>query len=348
MTQERMRRSTDHVPRGTRSVDRRHGYTPVSFTQTVRAELAHVPVGDRCCRLAETAGMLRLGGSMTVHGGPPADGGGLGWVVELSDGAAARRVHAALSGLFGQRPDIEVHRPGGLRAATTYRVQIAAHDEGMLRALGILDPAGRPTATPPAATVRRRCDAIAYVRGALLAAGSISDPRRDPHLEIRGNNEPAAATLVALLTRLGVPARAAARVDGWRVVVKSGAAIGELLTLVGAYSAFLHLDQARLRRQLRAEANRVANADRANVGRSVAASARQVQAVSAALAVLDDAELDDLLREVALVRLANPEASLVELGALLERPVGKATVHRRLARLVALATARQGPPHAAG
>lgn len=317
----------------------------MSLTAAVREELAHVPVPPAHCRLAETAAVLRLGGAL--HLAPDRGGVRLSHVVVTDTGAVARRLHASLVALVGLRPEIEVHAPGPLTATTTYRVRLAADDEagqGRLRAalrrLGVLDARGHPAERLPAALTRRDCDAVAAVRGALLVAGSVSDPAGAPHLEVRTPGEASARAFADLVARCGASgAKALPGGDGWRVVVKSGAAIGTLLARVGAHGAFLRWDEGRLRAELRGQANRAANADRANVSRAVAASGRQVAAIEAALAVLDWHEVPEELRQVALARLANPEASLAEIGALCVPPVGKATVHRRLARLSALAAA---------
>jgi cell division protein WhiA len=120
-------------------------------------------------------------------------------------------------------------------------------------------------------------------------------------------------------------------------VVKSGATIGELLTTMGATGAFLAWDERRLRRQLRSDATRLANADAANLRRTIDAAAMQVRAVETVVAELGWEALDEPLRAVALARLANPEASLSELGELVDPPVAKSVVHRRLRRLEELA-----------
>jgi DNA-binding protein WhiA len=312
----------------------------MSFAEDVREELAHVDVEATCCRLAETSAVLRFGGTLELAGG----GRGLGHVTTTTSAAVARRLHAALTALQdADRPVVEVHRPSALRAVTTYRVRLIAPAEATLRGLALVDDAGRPVAGVPLALARRQCDLGAYARGALLGAGVVSDPGSAAHLEIRAPGAAAADDLARIARRAGATgARAVGGVRGWRVVVKSGTAIGALLVRAGAHAAFLRWDGQRLRRELRGEANRVANADRANVTRSVAAAARQVESVERALAAGLDALPDDL-RAIALARLANPEASLAELGALLDPPLTKSAVHRRLARLTARAESHADP-----
>ncbi|MPZ73068.1 MAG: DNA-binding protein WhiA [Nitriliruptorales bacterium] len=303
----------------------------MSFTARVREELAHAPSGRRCCHTVETLAMVRLAGALHLTDAGPA------WVVDVGDGAVARRLRAGLTELFDIRPDVEVHRRTGLHGQR-YRLPVRAPARTQLQRLGVLDSRGRPVETLDPAAMQEPHDAAAFVRGAIMASGSISDPRRPPHLEIRAPNGATAEVVRSLLMRCGAPgARSAVRDDGWRVVTKSGEAIGAVLAHAGAHAAFLTWDGERLRRELRGEANRATNADQANLVRAAGAAARQVAAIEKAVRQLGWEHIPDDLRTTALVRLANPQAPLGDLGALHDPPVGKATVHRRLARLAELA-----------
>jgi len=303
----------------------------VGFTDEVRDELAHAPLGPDCCRRAETSAMVRFGGSLHLTGSGP------GWVVTLTSGAATRRLHAALTQLLAARPTVEVHQPTTLRSSS-YRLSLARPVLPALAWLGVVRGDGRPVDAVPAELVATAHDSAAYLRGCLMVAGSVSDPRSPPHLELRVSGKGTAAGLRRLLSRCGGRgARAAQRPDGWRVHCKSGEAIGAVLARAGAHGAFLAWDAARLRRELRGDANRAANADRANLGRAVAASGRQTAMIEAVVGALGWGGVPADLEQTALARLANPEASLAELGALHDPVVGKAAVHRRLARLAAMA-----------
>lgn len=308
----------------------------MSLTTSVREELAHVPVGPDCCDRAEVSAALRLGGTFRRAGGDPA---GFGLVLETPSGAVARRLHAALRRLTDHRPDVAVLEPGGLRPGRAYRIELpAAGRAGPLVALGVVDGEGRPRDEVPNELTSEACDWRAYLRGALLTSGTVSDPSRAAHLEIRTASEGVASGVRRLMRGLGLSgARVSAHRDAWRVTLKSGEGIADLLAATGAHSAFLTLDQALLRRDLRRLANREANADRANLARAAAASARQAEAIERLVRAHGWDAVDEDLREVALARLANPEASLAELGTLLDPPQGKSAVHRRLQRLLALA-----------
>jgi DNA-binding protein WhiA len=310
---------------------------PGTFTDRVRQELARLDLrGDDLGR-AELAALLRFAGSLHLVG----IGGGVARLrmeVETTSGAVARRTFALLQATHEVRAELRVRAPGGMRTRSTYGV-LVGEDVAAQVALdvGLVDGEGRPRRTAPDELVQGE-RGVAYLRGAFVAAGSVSAPGRSPHLEVAVRDPEAAAQLLALVqahtsdrASLGETAR------GHRVVVKSGEAIAELLTTLGATGAFLAWEEQRLRRQLRNDAQRLANADSANVRRAIDAAAGQIEAVERVLEEVGWAGLDEDLRQVALARLANPSASLAELGELCDPPVGKSAVHRRLRRIEELA-----------
>lgn len=301
----------------------------MTFTRQVREELAHGERGSEPARLAEASAMLRFGGALQIRGQS-----GVGYLIETDVGAVGRRLRATLAEVLAVTPDLEVHRPTGLRGVAVLRLRLDAPPPA---ALGIMDEDGLPVGGIASRLTESRNGMAAYVRGALMVAGSVSAPRRAAHLEVRAPGEAAARGLAGLMAEFGVAGVRACEHDGWRVTAKSGAAIGALLARLGAHTAFLQWDGERLRRELRGGANRAANADRANVSRAVVASSRQSASIERVMRSPQWAHLPEEVRAVALARLASPEASLADLGALLDPPVGKSTVHRRLAALVTVA-----------
>lgn len=311
-----------------------------SFTSAVRQELAGQPMGTLEQDRAELAAIVRHGASLTMHGGSPPS---VELTVTTTSGAVARRAFALLQRCYATRPELLVLAPGGVRRSTTYGVRVGSPDAARIgNDLGVVDASGAPRERVELPRDDR--EAVAYLRGALLAAGSVSAPGRAPHLEIVTSSPSLADDLARLVRRL-IDGHAAV-VDGGdraRVVIKSGATIGDVLAVVGATNAFLRWDDQLLRRQLRSDANRLANADAANLRRSVEAAADQVAAVEAAIANVGWDALDDDLRAIALARLANPGASLAELGELVDPPVGKTVAHRRLKRLASLGPGSSDP-----
>ena len=304
------------------------------FTDAVRQELARLPLGASAAARAELAGLLRLGGTVTVHGGTR-EPERVSLEVRTSSGAVARRAFLLLQRRYELRAELMVRPPGGVRRRSTYTVRVAAGASEIGRDLGLLDEAGRPREEIPAGLGREA--RVAYLRGAFLASGSVSAPGRPAHLEIAVRSPELADQLARLAGQVVDGTVTAVAGQRPRVVCKSGTGIGELLTVAGATNAFLVWDDRRLRRQLRADANRLANADAANLRRTIDAASDQVRAVEQAVALHGWQALDEDLRAVALARLANPAATLTEVGELVDPPLAKSVVHRRLKRLEDLA-----------
>ncbi|WP_341251228.1 DNA-binding protein WhiA [Euzebya pacifica] len=292
----------------------------MSLTVALREELAHIEDVGTARRLAEARAMVDLAGTLRVRGSDT--GPNVSVVVRCAVGAVARRLRGTLVDVAGVPPGLARRQGGNLRGGDAYLVDVAGD---ALHVLGVLDDDGRP--------VRRRPEDIdpteGYLAGGLMVAGTLSGVNAPVHLEIRTPDDRRAAELSPL-----VPASA---VVGDRIVVKSGDAVAELLAAVGAHQTFLAFDGGRMRRELRRKVTRAVNADRANLRRATAAAGAHITAIEHLVAVLGWDGLPEDLADVALARVANPEASLTELGELLDPPVGKATVHRRLKRLILLA-----------
>lgn len=299
----------------------------MSFTAAVKEELAALRPAAHAERTSLLAGLLHLGATLHLGGtvGPRAT-----LVFSSESGGVSRLVYGLLSDEFGVRSDIRRRDRGQLAPRARYEIVLTARVEAVLHATGRLDAAGGLVHGVARSTVRSRQQVACYLRGAFMAKGSVSGPGRAPHLEIGTPDERTAADLAGLLARLQLPARAAPRGPAHRVVLKGGEAIGLALVELGARDAYLAWEDGRIRREVRAGAVRLANADQANLARSVRAAMRQVADAERALAT--DA-LPPALVEVATLRVGHPQASLAELGALLDPPRSKATVGTRLRRI---------------
>ena len=304
------------------------------FTVRVKEELAALRPAAPAERRALLAALLRFAATLHI-------GGTLGprftLVLATGSGGVTRLALELLQTGYGVRPDVRVREAGALAPRSRYEVVLTDRVERVLTDTGILDGAGRLSYRAAGGLVRGRDAAACFVRGAFLGRGSVSAPTREPHLEVGAPEEGAAADLAALLGRLGLPARAGVRgPDEHRVVVKGGEAIGRTLLVMGAQAAYLAWEDGRIRREVRREAVRLANADHANLRRSVAAAMAQVGAVERAVARLGWDGLPADLAEVAALRLAHPDASLAELGAMLDPPRSKGGVLARIRRIEAL------------
>jgi DNA-binding protein WhiA len=221
-----------------------------------------------------------------------------------------------------------------------YLVRVTKDGEGLARQSGLVDLRGRPVKGLPHHVVAGGvADAEAAWRGAFLAHGSLTEPGRACALEITCPSAEAALALVGVGRRLGVSAKAREVRGSDRVVVRDGDMIGALLTRIGAHESVLAWEERRMRREVRATANRLANFDDANLRRSARAAVAAGARVARALEILGDDAPDHLL-EAGRLRIEHKQASLEELGALSDPPMTKDAVAGRIRRLLAMADKR--------
>jgi len=306
----------------------------MAMTAAVKDELSRLPVSKPCCRKAEVSAMLRFAGGLHIVSGR------IVVEAELDTGSAARRLRKEIAEVFGHASDVAVVAPAGLRKGNRFLVRVVKDGEALARQTGLIDGRGRPVrGLPPQVVSGLTCDAEAAWRGAFLAHGSLTEPGRSSSLEITCPGPEAALALVGAARRLhiGVKARDVRGVD--RVVVRDGDAIGALLTRLGAHDSLLAWEERRMRREVRATANRLANFDDANLRRSARAAVAAGTRVQRALEILGD-DIPDHLRVAGRLRLEHKQASLEELGALADPPMTKDAVAGRIRRLLALADKR--------
>ncbi|MDN5631385.1 DNA-binding protein WhiA, partial [Kocuria sp.] len=199
---------------------------------------------------------------------------------------------------------------------------------------------GRPArGRPPTVGNGSGEESAAVSRGAFLAHGSLTEPGRAAAMEFTCPGPEAALALVGSARRLDVLAKARQVRGVDRVVVRDGDTIAALLTRLGAHRALLQWEDRRMRKEVRATANRLANFDDANLRRSAQAAVTAGAKVERALDILGD-EAPEHLRAAGRLRVANKQASLDELGRLSEPPLTKDAIAGRIRRLLAMADRR--------
>ena len=306
----------------------------MAMTASVKDELARLEVTKPCCRKAEVSALLRFGGGLHIVSGK------IVVEAELDTGVAARRLRRDIAEVYGHESDIAVVSPSGLRKGSRYVVRVEAAGEALARQTGLIDAAGRPVrGLPPQVVSGSMCDAEAAWRGAFLAHGSLTEPGRSSAIEITCPGPEAALALVGAARRVGIQAKARDVRGVDRVVVRDGDAIGALLTRLGAHDSVLAWEERRMRREVRATANRLANFDDANLRRSARAAVAAGARVERALEILAD-DVPDHLRVAGELRLEHKQASLEELGQLSSPPMTKDAVAGRIRRLLAMADRR--------
>jgi DNA-binding protein WhiA len=300
----------------------------------VKAELASTAVTKTCCRKSEVSSMLRFADSLHLVNG------GIVVEAELDTGAAARRLRRDIAEVYGHDSEVVLLKGNGLRRGTHYIVRVARDGESLARQTGLIDQRNRPVrGLPPQVVSGSGCDAVAAWRGAFLAHGSLTEPGRSSSLEVTCPGPEAALALVGSARRLGISAKAREVRGVDRVVIRDGDAIGQLLTRLGAHESLLAWEERRMRREVRATANRLANFDDANLRRSARAAVAAGARVERALEILGD-EIPDHLQLAGRLRLEHKQASLEELGQLHDPVLTKDAIAGRIRRLLAMADKR--------
>src|SRR5690348_16045177 len=315
----------------------------MAMTSVVKDELSRVQVIKSCCRKAEVSTLLRFAGGLHLSEGRVVI------EAELDTGAAARRLRASITEVFGHPAEFLVLSPGGLRKGNRYLVRVSKGQAGesLARQAGLIDAHGRPVRGLPRQVVAgTTCDCESAWRGAFLAHGSLTEPGRSMSLEVTCPGPEVALAMVGTARRLKITAKAREVRGVDRVVVMDGDAISALLTRLGAHDSVLAWEERRMRREVRATANRLANFDDANLRRSARAAVAAGARVERALEILGE-EAPAHLIVAGELRIKHRQASLEELGQLADPPLTKDAIAGRIRRLLAMADRRameQGIP----
>jgi cell division protein WhiA len=297
------------------------------FSEDVRNELAAIAPERECDRLAELSALFHFAGRLHLLGR-----GEVSVHLDLASAAVARRAFGLLRS-FDVGSEIRTYRRRAFGQETRYQLHVEGGLE-LMREAGVVDAKLAPLERPPKRLVGRGCCRAAYLRGALLAAGSVSPPP-SPHLEVRSESRAGAEAVAAASGEAGLSVTR--RGEQFVAYAKGIDRIAGVLATAGASDAALALEERSVVGSTKARANRLANADHANLVRTGRAAHAQLQAVRRLRRGRRLEELDPRLREIAELRLKHPALSLRELGAKCDPPVTKAAAHRRLQSVLRLA-----------
>ena len=304
----------------------------MSLSEDLRGELAAIAPRSECDRLAALSGLFHSAGSVHLRGR-----GEVAVHLDVAESAVARRAFTLLRG-FGVASEIRTYQRRAFDGATRYQLHVAGDERALqvLHEAGVLSARLTPLATPPRRVVARACCRGAYLRGALLGGGSLSGPR-SPHLELRSAEPEGAAFLARLAAEDGVELRVADRARHAVAYAKGADAIEGVLALAGAGRTVLVFEESSVMAATRSRANRLANADHANLVRTSRAAHEQLRAIRRLRRTGDFKKLPPQLKEIGELREQHPTLSLRELALACEPPATKAAAHRRLQKLQQLA-----------
>lgn len=285
----------------------------MSFSIGVKSELEKVVPGSRHCQLAELSAIIHFGCRICQE-----EKGEYRIVLHSENEAVARKYFTLWKKTF-------IINTGTEKALQAIKVfdgdkQIRQLGEGVSPLL-----------------IKNSCCKRAYLRGAFLCVGSMSDPKKGYHLEFVCEYEPQAEQIQAAIHSFDIEAKVVRRKKYYVVYLKEGSGIVDLLNVMGAHLSLMNLENLRIEKEMRNSINRQVNCETANIAKIVNAASKQMEDIQLIQKHMGLSGLPDNLREMALVRLAHPESSLQELGGYLDPPVGKSGVNHRLRKLSEIA-----------
>lgn len=306
----------------------------MSFSSDVKKELAEAYSTARHCQIAEIAAMLSMDGQVWgVEKGRPTV------VLHTENLAVARKYFTLLRKTFNINTEISVRRSTFLQKNGIYTLVVSEPEEAKkLLNAARMTPLPEPGQWIPGNLILQNdCCRRAFLRGAYLAAGSMSNPEKGYHFEIACTVREKAEQLREVLSSFGVDARIILRKKYYVLYVKEGDQIVDILNVMAAHVALLELENIRILKGMRETVNRQVNCETANLSKTTSAAYGQINDIQLIQEKMGLDSLPELLRETAQARLNWPEVSLKELGSLLDPPVGKSGVNHRLRKLKELA-----------
>ena len=296
----------------------------MSFSGTVKEELAMQISTARHCQLAELAALIHFSGS-TLEGGKYL-------CLETENEAVARKCFT----LFKKTFNID-------NVVMGIKERLLPDDESEIKVIQALHLAEREggliklTEPVNSLLIKNSCCARAYLRGAFLSIGSMSDPEKSYHLEFVCSKRAQAEQLKDIIQEFQIEAKVIKRKKYDVVYLKEGAGIVDLLNVMGAHVSLMNLENLRIVKEMRNSINRRVNCETANISKTVTAASKQIEDILLIRDKYGFENLPDNLRQMAEIRLEYPDAALKELGGYLEPTVGKSGVNHRLRRLSEIA-----------
>ncbi len=308
----------------------------MSFSTQAKNELVRVISSERCCRVSELAAIIRMSGTMQLMGFQK-----LNLKITTENPAIARKIFKLLKMCFGIHTEIMVKKNKNLKKNNNY-ILIVTSSMGaneVLKEVGILKEKDNffINNTIPEDLFKDDDCKKAYIRGAFLGGGSVSDPEKNYHLEFVTNNEAFSINFKELINSFGFNAKIVGRKNNYVVYLKESEQISDLLNIIGAHGALLSLENIKIVKEMRNNVNRIVNCETANLSKTVNAAVRQMENIEYIQNTIGLEALPDNLREIAYLRIEYEDLSLKELGEMVTPPIGKSGVNHRLRKIEKIA-----------
>lgn len=301
----------------------------MSYASQVKKELTNLEVHPEHAR-AELSALIRMNGSLSLaqhH---------FILNIQTENPAIARRIYSLLHQLYTVDSELVVRRKMKLQKNKQYIVRLRQHVQAILADLRIVQKDSFQIRTDISEDIwSSQQRARSYLRGAFLAGGSVNNPETSRyHLEIYTLYEDQNQGLVKLMNQFQLNARATQRRNGFIVYLKEAEKISDFLQIIGATASMLKFEDIRIVRDMRNSVNRLVNCENANINKTIKAAAKQVANIQYYQENFGLEKLPVKLKEIAELRLANPEVSLTELAQMVPGgPISKSGINHRLRKL---------------
>ena len=308
----------------------------MSFSSKVKGEIARYSDISKSEALAEISAIMKVSGTIAFSGK------GLSFRIATENPSSARVIFTLLKEFFNIHSKLMMKKSNSLKKNNIYMV-IIDEDMGVrkiLRDTGIfkeIDGVMSIDYRIEKSMIKSDADKKAYIRGAFLGGGSISNPEKTYHLEFVTHSEEYALDLRDLINSFNLRSKVIQRKNSFIIYIKESEQISDLLSIMGAHSALFELENIRIMKEMRNNVNRLVNCETANLSKSVNAAVRQVESIKFIQSEIGLKRLPKNLREIAELRLNYPDESLKELGEMLDPPVGKSGVNHRLRKIEKIA-----------
>ena len=305
----------------------------MSFSGDIKKELLRQLPAARHCQIAELAALFDLVGRVRQD-----ESGSEYLEIHTENLTVARKSYMLLISVFHDPVEVLVRNHNIRGNIREYYIIVRNRQTiiSMLKALKMMDEQGRIAVDclgHQHRLIQNTCCKRAFLRGVFLAAGSLSDPEKAYHLEFALFSEQFASFIKDILAFFELEAMIVRRKRYFVVYIKEGSQIVDFLNVVEAHIALMEFENVRIVKEVRNSVNRQVNCETANIGKTVAAAAKQIEDIEFIECNMGLRKLARGLREIAELRLEYPDASLQELGKMLDPPIGKSGVNHRLRKL---------------
>ena len=316
----------------------------MSFSGSIKEELSRQISPARHCQIAELAAIVSICGAVAID-----SRGRYALRIHTENLAVARKSFTLLTKTFNIGIDIAI-RMNRVKGSVSYYMIVKNHEDAIriLQAVKLIDQDGEvmeELSVVRNIVIRETCCKRAFIRGAFLASGSMSDPKKSYHFEIVCASCEKAEQIQKIMQCFDLDAKIVPRKKTFVVYLKEGSQIVDVLNVMEAHVALMELETVRILKEMRNSVNRKVNCETANINKTVSAAVKQIEDIKFIQETKGLEKLPEGLKDMALTRLTYPEASLKELGSLLATPVGKSGVNHRLRKLSEMAEelrAKQG------